>query len=316
MAEIGTDIAKARKCLEGGGLVAIPTETVYGLAANAFNPDAVARVFAAKQRPAFDPLIVHVASYGQALKLTRNMPEQAAQLATRFWPGPLTMLLQRKPEIPDLVTSGLDTVGIRLPSQSLTRKLIASLEFPLVAPSANPFGYVSPTTPEHVNDQLGNKIDYILDGGTCQVGIESTIVGFEGGRVKVHRLGGISVEELEEELEAEVEVNTHSTSNPKAPGMLENHYSPATPIRLGSIPQLMQEYAGQRVGVLSFHKAVKEGRVLAPDQSLTTAAKNLFSYLRELDKEGYDIILAELVPNTGLGLAINDRLTRASAKRN
>ena len=316
MAEIGTDIAKARKCLEGGGLVAIPTETVYGLAANAFNPDAVARVFAAKQRPAFDPLIVHVASYGQALKLTRNMPEQAAQLATRFWPGPLTMLLQRKPEIPDLVTSGLDTVGIRLPSQSLTRKLIASLEFPLVAPSANPFGYVSPTTPEHVNDQLGDKIDYILDGGTCQVGIESTIVGFEGGRVKVHRLGGISVEELEEELEAEVEVNTHSTSNPKAPGMLENHYSPATPIRLGSIPQLMQEYAGKRVGVLSFHKAVKEGRVLAPDQSLTTAAKNLFSYLRELDKEGYDIILAELVPNTGLGLAINDRLTRASAKRN
>ncbi|MEQ8925840.1 MAG: L-threonylcarbamoyladenylate synthase [Fulvivirga sp.] len=317
MAEIGTDLLKAKQLLSEGKLVAIPTETVYGLAGNAFNPDAVASIFSVKNRPSFDPLIVHVASYGQALSLTKEVPEEAEDLAAKFWPGPLTLLLQRKPIIPDLVTSGLETVGIRLPNQSLTRKLISSLDFPLVAPSANPFGYISPTSPQHVNDQLGDKIDYILDGGECHVGIESTIVGFENGKVSVHRLGGISVEEIEK-VAGNVTIELNSSSNPKAPGMLANHYSPATPIIIGNIEQLLEANTGKVAGILSYSKEYSRdyAKTLAPDGEVKTAAKNLFAYLRWLDSQPLDIIITELAPDEGLGMAINDRLKRAAAKKN
>ena len=317
MAEIGTDLVKAKELLKAGKLVAIPTETVYGLAGNAFDPDAVASIFSVKNRPSFDPLIVHVSSYGQALSLTKNIPEIAESLAARFWPGPLTLLLERKKKIPDLVTSGLETVGIRLPNQPLTRKLISTLDFPLVAPSANPFGYISPTTPQHVNDQLGDKIDYIIDGGECNVGIESTIVGFDEGNVTIHRLGGISIDEIEK-IAGEVKVNTHSSSNPKAPGMLENHYSPTKPIVLGNIEELINSNSDKRIGVLSYSRNFNQEieKVLAPDSELKTAAKNLFAYLRWLDNQDIDLIIAENAPNNGLGLAINDRLKRASAKKN
>ena len=176
MAEIGQDILKAKEILIAGGLVAIPTETVYGLAGNALNENSVANIFRAKNRPSFDPLIVHVASILQAERFVEDIPSQARKLAETYWPGPLTILLKKRPIISDLVTSGLDTVAIRVPAQDLTRSLLASLDFPLAAPSANPFGYVSPTKAEHVNEQLGDNIDYILDGGDCQVGIESTIV--------------------------------------------------------------------------------------------------------------------------------------------
>ena len=317
MAEIGTDLVKAKELLKAGKLVAIPTETVYGLAGNAFDPDAVASIFSVKNRPSFDPLIVHVSSYGQALSLTKNIPEIAESLAARFWPGPLTLLLERKKKIPDLVTSGLETVGIRLPNQPLTRKLISTLDFPLVAPSANPFGYISPTTPQHVNDQLGDKIDYIIDGGECNVGIESTIVGFDEGNVTIHRLGGISIDDIEK-IAGEVKVNTHSSSNPKAPGMLENHYSPTKPIVLGNIEELINSNSDKRIGVLSYSRNFNQEieKVLAPDSELKTAAKNLFAYLRWLDNQDIDLIIAENAPNNGLGLAINDRLKRASAKKN
>ncbi|QSE95961.1 L-threonylcarbamoyladenylate synthase [Fulvivirga lutea] len=317
MAEIGTDLLKAKQLLSEGKLVAIPTETVYGLAGNAFNPDAVASIFSVKKRPSFDPLIVHVAGYGQALSLTKNVPEVAESLAAKFWPGPLTLLLKRKPIIPDLVTSGLETVGIRLPNQSLTRKLISSLDFPLVAPSANPFGYISPTSPQHVNDQLGDKIDYILDGGECHVGIESTIVGFENGKVSVHRLGGISVEEIEK-VAGNVTIELNSSSNPKAPGMLANHYSPTTAIVIGNIDQLLKEHSGKAVGILSYTKEYENpfSKTLAPDGEIKTAAKNLFAHLRWLDRQPLDIIITETVPNNGLGMAINDRLKRAAAKKN
>jgi L-threonylcarbamoyladenylate synthase len=316
MAEIGKNIVTAQKLLEEGHLVAIPTETVYGLAANAFNPDAVANIFATKNRPSFDPLIVHVANYEQAEKLVENIPEKAKLLAANYWPGPLTLLLKRKPIIPDLVTSGLDTVAVRVPDKEITLSLLKQLDFPLVAPSANPFGYISPTSAQHVEDQLGSKIKYILDGGECAIGIESTIVGFEGEKVIIHRLGGISVEDIKAVV-GKVIVKTHSSSNPKAPGMLENHYSPAKPILLGDIKALMDGNRDKTIGVLSYDHSydVTIQKVLAPDSELKTAAKNLFASLRWLDQQPIDLIIAELAPAHGLGLAINDRLTRAAAKK-
>ncbi len=307
MAEIGKDILKARALLEEGQLVAIPTETVYGLAGNAYNLDAVANIFATKKRPAFDPLIVHTFNINQVKSLVTEIPEKAAILAKQYWPGPLTLLLKRKSIIPDLVTSGLDTVAIRIPNKEITLKLLTSLPFPLVAPSANPFGYISPTSAQHVEDQLGSKIPYILDGGDSHVGIESTIIGFENDKVTIHRLGGVSVTDIEA-LIGEVNVKTHSSSNPLAPGMLENHYSPLTTILLGDIKGNLDKFRDKTVGVLSFSTDFnqKVQKILAADGKMTTAAKNLFAYLRWLDQQPLDLILTELVPEEGLGLAIND----------
>src|SRR6478752_7357737 len=240
MAEIGTDILKAKALLEKGELVAIPTETVYGLAGNALNTSAVAKIFTAKDRPQFDPLIVHVPDLEHAKNYVEEIPDQAIALTRKFWPGPLTLLLQRKPIIPDLVTSGLPTVGIRCPDHVLTRELLKSLSFPLSAPSANPFGYISPTRPEHVNEQLGNKISYILDGGVCTVGIESTIVGFENDHAVILRMGGLSVEAIESVV-GKVSVQIHSSSNPKAPGQLKNHYAPAKKLVLGNLTDLIRQ---------------------------------------------------------------------------
>src|SRR6187551_607280 len=179
MAEIGKDIEKVKWILEQGDLVAIPTETVYGLAGNALNVAAITKIFDVKERPHFDPLIIHVPDIKGAEQYATEIQKPARALMEHFWPGPLTVLLKRKSIIPDLVTSGLDTVGVRCPKHELTQQLLSELSFPLAAPSANPFGYVSPTKPEHVDEQLGHKIKYILDGGDCKVGIESTIVGFE-----------------------------------------------------------------------------------------------------------------------------------------
>ncbi|MES2733756.1 MAG: L-threonylcarbamoyladenylate synthase, partial [Bacteroidota bacterium] len=187
-ARIGTNISHAIDLLQQGEVVAIPTETVYGLAGNALNTKAVARIFSVKNRPTFDPLIIHTNSLEKVLQFVDEMPAQAKTLAQACWPGPLTLLLPRKDSIPDLVTSGLDTVAVRIPNHSLTLSLLEALEFPLAAPSANPFGYISPTTAEHVYNQLGKKIPYILDGGPCLVGIESTIVGFEDGEPTIYRL--------------------------------------------------------------------------------------------------------------------------------
>jgi L-threonylcarbamoyladenylate synthase len=315
MATIGKDINKARLLLEQGELVAIPTETVYGLAANALSGSSVAKIFEAKNRPEFDPLIVHVPDLIHAEKYASGIPEKAALLASHFWPGPLTIVLQKKRLIPDLVTSGLDTVGIRCPDHALTRELLRMLPFPLAAPSANPFGYVSPTTPEHVQDQLGEKISYILDGGVCQVGIESTIVGFEGEDIVVYRTGGLSLEDIER-VAGTVSVQTHSTSNPKAPGQLKSHYAPIKKVIVGDIPALRNMHRGVSAGILSFSTDYQQRYqfILSREGSLEIAAQNLFTALRQLDKEPVDVILAEFLPNIGLGRAINDRLRRAAAE--
>lgn len=318
MAEIGKDIVKAKSLLEQGELVAIPTETVYGLAGNALDSNAVVKIFKVKDRPQFDPLIVHAANLQQAKDLVESIPEKAEKLAARFWPGPLTFLLKKKSLIPDLVTSGMDTVGIRCPDHDLTRSLLQSLSFPLAAPSANPFGYVSPTRPEHVNDQLGNKIQYILDGGECRVGIESTIIGFENDSPTVFRLGGLTIEDIETVI-GKVDIQLNSSSNPRAPGQLRSHYSPRKKVVWGTLSELISQYPTAKVGILAFQKKVAgiapaNQIVLSDTGNLEEAAQHLFASLRALDKKGIEVILAEALPDIGLGKAINDRLRRASAE--
>lgn len=314
MARIGTDIDHARRLLEAGELVAIPTETVYGLAGNALRADAVAKIFAAKNRPQFDPLIIHVPDLGSVPAYAADIPPAARLLAEAYWPGPLTLVLEKRDIVPDLVTSGLSTVGIRCPNHTLTRTLLQSLAFPLAAPSANPFGYVSPTEAAHVNEQLGDRIAYILDGGKCPVGIESTIVGFEHGRPVVYRLGGLSVEDIER-VAGQVSMQTNASSDPRAPGQLKSHYAPARHLILGNLPDLLQQYAGRSVGVLSFKTSYEhhDNIILSPSGNMQEAAQNLFAALRTLDKRKVDVILAETVPDNGLGRAINDRLRRAAA---
>lgn len=317
MAELGKDINRAKQLLDRGELVAIPTETVYGLAANALDATAAARIFAAKNRPSFDPLIVHVATPLRVHELVTDFPDQAQALATTFWPGPLTLVLPKKNHIPDLVTAGLPTVGVRCPSHELTLELLHLLDYPLAAPSANPFGYVSPTRPEHVQEQLGSQVAYILDGGPCRVGVESTIVGFDDGPV-IYRLGGVAVEEIENVV-GHVRVMTHSSSNPVAPGQLASHYAPARQIVLGNAADLLAQHPNEKVALLRYHKRLPDTSVpqivLSPSGSLEEAAQNLFAALRQFDKMDVTLVLAELVPDTGIGRAINDRLRRAATSR-
>lgn len=314
MAIIGNQISEAKQLLEAGKLVAIPTETVYGLAANALDQTAVANIFEVKNRPSFDPIIVHVSSLEKASRYVQSIPAQAKLLAEKFWPGPLTILFTKKEVIPDLVTAGLETVGIRCPDHPLTLALLNVLDFPLAAPSANPFGYVSPTEPQHVMDQLGNKIPYILDGGVCSVGIESTIVGFENNIPVIYRLGGLSQEEIEKVI-GPVQVKTHSSSNPKAPGQLKSHYAPGKKVKVGNLSEMIQDSTSRNFGVLSFQKDYHHEYqfILSPTGDLSIAAQHFFKALRTLDHMPIDYILTEFVPDEGLGRAINDKLRRASA---
>ena len=314
MATIGADLSTAARILREGGIVAIPTETVYGVAANAFDQGAVLKVFEAKQRPSFDPLIVHVASKEDVHRLARELPPGAQELMDAFWPGPLTLVLPKRAEVPDIVTSGLDTVGVRMPAHPLTLALLRAIEFPLAAPSANPFGYVSPTTARHVADQLGDRVSFILDGGPCEVGVESTIIGWEGDRWMLFRPGGLPVEAIESVVGSVA--NAVKRVLPAAPGMLESHYAPRKPVEVGEVGELRGLHQGKRVGVIAFqmeypvHRCIR----LSASGDLSEAARNLFAALRELDSSDCDVILAERFPDEGLGRAINDRLRRAAAR--
>lgn len=320
MAVIGTDIAQAAALLSQGAIVAIPTETVYGLAANAFDPDAVLKIFQAKERPAFDPLIVHIGHRDQVHQVARALPPGADAMMDACWPGPLTLVLPKRPEVPDIVTSGLDTVGVRMPAHPVALDLLARLPFPLAAPSANPFGYVSPTTAAHVAAQLGERVPYILDGGPCTVGVESTILGWEvdadtSGRWCLYRPGGVALEAIEAVIGTVAPASAQVL--PAAPGMLESHYAPRKPVLVGDVPALLLQHTGRRVGVISFTQdhGAHRNAVLAPNGDLAQAARSLFAALRELDASDAEVILAERFPDTGLGRAINDRLRRAGAKR-
>ncbi len=321
MAEIGKDIHKAIDFLLAGKLVAIPTETVYGLAANALNESAVAGIFEAKNRPHFDPLIIHISHIDQLSLYAKNIPARAIELAEQYWPGPLTLVLPKTSLIPDLVSSGLDTVGIRMPNHPLTLELLKNLEYPLAAPSANPFGYVSPTRASHVNDQLGNKIDYILDGGPCQMGLESTIIGFDQEEnPQILRLGALSIEDINNSLAGKIRLNLNQHSNPLAPGQLDSHYSPQKRMFMIEDSNIPDEFfRNPKVVFLRFqHPLIQEASgeqwFLSPEGNFKEAAANLFHYLRELDRSSAEIIVAEPAPTIGLGLAINDRLYRASKK--
>jgi L-threonylcarbamoyladenylate synthase len=318
MAEIGRDIQKAIALLKAGEVIGIPTETVYGLAGNAFDPQTVARIFEVKNRPSFDPLIVHTHDIENVYSFVQIMPKLALKLAQTFWPGPLTLLLPRTSAIPDLVTSGLDTVAVRIPRHPLTLELLSKLDFPLAAPSANPFGYVSPTQPTHVDEQLGRQIPYVLDGGPCTVGVESTIVGFTQEQPVIYRLGGIPVEAIEK-IVGTISIKSRSGPKPNAPGMLKSHYAPKKKVIIGDIAQLLKNYPPEAVAIISLRTSFSEISperqiILSEKGDLPEAAQRLFYALREADKWPVRYILTEFVPDTGLGRAINDRIRRAAAQ--
>ncbi|MEO1518700.1 MAG: L-threonylcarbamoyladenylate synthase [Bacteroidota bacterium] len=321
MVESGKDIGRAAQLLANGELVAIPTETVYGLAANALDERAVARIFEAKGRPTSNPLIIHLAGADQLASYVRAVPDLALELASQFWPGPLTMLLPRRETVPDIVTAGLPRVAVRVPNHPMSLALLRQTDFPLAAPSANPFGYISPTKVQHVLDQLGDKIPYVLDGGDCQTGLESTIVGFEQGQLVVHRLGGIPLELLEQMAKGALRFQTLDAQKPLSPGMLPYHYSPRTPLLVvDEIDVCLSAYDPDKIGVISldnfFDRILPEHQIqLSKTRDLAEAGRKLYQSMHRLDALGLKIILVERLPEEGLGQTMNDRLQRAASKR-
>lgn len=292
---------------------AIPTETVYGLAGNGLKPEVISRIFEIKNRPHFDPLILHVSGRAALEGLVGEIPEVLEKLMQVFWPGPLTVLLPKTDKVPDIVCSGSPFAGFRVPDHALTLALLRQLDFPLAAPSANPFGYISPTRVSHVLDQLGTRIDGILDGGNCAVGIESTVIGAGEGCIEIYRAGAITGEELEKVGGLPVRYKSGS-EHPTAPGMLESHYAPRKVFLL----ETTESSSSERTAWLRF-STYKEGVskeqqfLLADSGQLRTAAQNLFALMRELDQdERFDRIIAELVPEEGLGVAVNDKLRKAA----
>ncbi len=307
----------AASILQQGGLVALPTETVYGLGANALDPHAVARIFAAKDRPFFDPLIVHLADASWWPRVVREFPPLAQRLAEQYWPGPLTLVLPKADAIPDIVTSGMPSVAIRVPDHSLTREVLRLADLPVAAPSANPFGRLSPTTADHVRQQLGDRVDLILDGGPCRVGVESTILQIDDNNVTLLRPGGVSLESIEGLIGRvqHPETTTTNEQHPAAPGMLASHYAPRT--RLIVVEELPLVTVSQRIGLLILKptqppKGFAQIEVLSAEGDLTEAASNFFQALHRLDQAGLDSILAMPFPEYGLGRALNDRLRRAA----
>ena len=327
---ISTDRAAAVELLRKGDLVALPTETVYGLAANALDAIAVAKIFEAKERPRFDPLIVHLPNRDW-LRRIAGLPAGDRQLilklADKFWPGPFTMVLPKREIVPDIVTAGLDTVAVRLSAHHVFAEIVSELDEPLAAPSANRFGRVSPTTAQHVLDELDGRTPLIVDAGPTEHGIESTIVAIRDGRIAILRRGPITHEQLSEFAEI---VSVTVTQGISAPGQLPSHYTPTTPLRLIDNAEAFPLQNSQRVGLLAWHarrgdlqiaqrrtgdrRSLKFAAVrnLSDRGDLREAAANLFRYLRELDALGLDLIVAERIPSRGLGAAIMDRLERAS----
>jgi L-threonylcarbamoyladenylate synthase len=340
-------IRDAARRLAAGEIVAIPTETVYGLAASAFDERAIVEVFRAKGRPSFDPLIVHLIADRDPLaalhelgivdseRLAAKARLHAERLAKAFWPGALTLVLPKGPAISDLVTSGLDTVAVRAPSHPVARAVLSALGGPVVAPSANRFGHVSPTCAEHVRADLGGRVELVLDGGPCTVGVESTIVGVEDdGTLRLLRPGGVSVEDLGEVVGVAL-AGPRQSETPQAPGMLSSHYAPRRPLWLlhgeASVSKRSRRREGCRVALLTFapwtEARVREAertwavtvvrrRHLSAAGDVAEAARSLFAAMRELDTEDVEAIVAEPSPaTTGLGRAIADRLARAAAER-
>ncbi len=313
------NITLASEIIKSGGLAAFPTETVYGLGADVFSRSGIAGIFEAKNRPFFDPLICHVSSLKEVQSLSSEFPPEAIMLAERFWPGPLTLVLPRHADVPDIVTSGLPTVAVRMPAHDVALRLIKKCGTPLAAPSANPFGCLSPTTAAHVAEALDGRIEVVIDGGPCPVGVESTIVKADKTGIFLLRPGGISVEEIEAATGLKV-LTPNASETPEAPGQLPYHYSPMTPLRL------VKKITGDMLSIkdaafLFFTKPVDiaEGITanagfLSEGGDLREAASAVFSELHRLDSLRPSVIIAEEVPAEGLGLAIMDRLIKASKR--
>jgi len=348
------NLQRAAEAIQSGQLVGMPTETVYGLACNALDDRAVARVFEAKGRPSFDPLIVHVAEIDQAQSFVKVWPNVADKLAQSFWPGPMTLVIHKRrvdssedsslPMISDLVTSGLDTVGLRLPAHPVARQLIKVSGVPIAAPSANRFGRISPTTAEHVLEELGDHVAMVIDGGPSERGVESTVVSCVAPSddnvqvVRVLRLGGIDIESIEakgwtvERPSVQTDIDEKAAKQGLAsPGMLLQHYAPGTPMIVvddaeQDMVKRLPDPAAKRVGFLgltgddvqsltnALGRDAAEHRVLSEQGDLSQAAARLFAAMRELDAMALDVIVARLVPERGLGRAINDRLRRAGLR--
>jgi L-threonylcarbamoyladenylate synthase len=316
---ITENISKAIEALRSNDVVAIPTETVYGLAGNAFSDVALKKIFTLKNRPFFNPLIIHIKSIDQLKDVAKEIPPKAIKLAEKFWPGPLTLVLKKQSHVPDLVTAGKDTVAIRIPDHPVALELLSNIKFPLAAPSANPFGSISPTSAKHVFNYFGEKLEVILDGGECKKGIESTIVGFENNEPVLYRLGSIAVEDLEHEI-GYVRLLQHGDKQIKAPGMLDKHYSPLTTSYLTDNPaEMTEKFKDQKVGLLLFENRIQASHIpfqeiLSTTGDMEEAAKNLYAALHRLDNSHLDVIIMEKLPNMGLGKSINDRLQRAAKK--
>lgn len=317
MSIISKDISKAVALLEAEEIVAIPTETVYGLAGNIYSEKAVNAIFETKKRPFFNPLIVHIPSIDKLNDIVDYVPKKAKLLAEAFWPGPITLVLKKKSSIPNLITAGKDTVAVRVPNHPLTLELLNLLDFPLAAPSANPFSSISPTTADHVETYFKDTIKMVLDGGACTSGIESTIIGFENDEPIIYRLGSTSLEEIEAVV-GNVVIKNKEEVSPDAPGMLERHYAPkTTTILTDTILETLQLYKDKRIGLIMFQSEIDNPNIevqiaLSKSGSLKESASYLYDVLHQLDKMHLDVIIAEKFPDYGLGKSINDRLTRAT----
>ena len=317
MIKISTDIFEAKKILEKEDLVVIPTETVYGLAGNIYSIKAIDSIFKTKNRPSNNPLIVHIDSYEKLADLVEEIPEKAKKLAEVFWPGSLTLVLKKKKSVPYTITAGKETVAVRIPNHQLTLELLKQLDFPLAAPSANPFGSISPTTAQHVVDYFKDTLEMVLDGGNCINGIESTIIGFENENPILYRLGSLSVEEIESII-GPIKIMNENNSSPLAPGMLSRHYAPKTKTIVSeNIKEELKKHKNLKIGLLLFkddidscENIVKE--ILTNKKDLKEAATNLYAAMHRLDRKNLDLIIAEKFPNNSLGKSINDRLNRAT----
>lgn len=317
MIKISTDLLQAKNILEKEGLVAIPTETVYGLAGNIYSHKAIDNIFKTKNRPSNNPLIVHIDSYEKLADLVEEIPENAKKLAEVFWPGPLTLVLKKKKSVPYTITAGKETVAVRVPNHQLTLDLLKQLEFPLAAPSANPFGSISPTSAQHVVDYFKDTLEMVLDGGNCKNGIESTIIGFENEVPILYRLGSISVEEIESVV-GPLKILNKNNDSPIAPGMLSRHYAPKTKTIISeNIKEELKKYPNLKIGLLLFNEDINTSEnivkeILTNNKDLKEAAANLYAAMHRLDQKNLDLIIAEKFPNKSLGKSINDRLKRAT----
>jgi len=316
---ITTDLELVINSLKRGEIVSIPTETVYGLAGNALKEESVDLIFNLKKRPAFNPLIVHIPDVNFLDRVAENIPDPAKLLANHFWPGPLTLILKKKASIPNRVTAGKDTVAVRVPNHPLTLELLKKLPFPLAAPSANPFGSISPTLAIHVYKYFGDKIPFILDGGSCKSGLESTIIGFENETPVLYRHGALALEKIKEVI-GPVKELIKNDQNPQAPGMLSKHYAPQTEtIRSENMLETIANFPNKKIGVLSFQKIelseeITHQEILSEKGHLEEAARNLYAALHRLDQLQLELIVVPYFPNEGLGKTINDRLQRAIQK--